>query len=192
VTADTDFARNFVDRNVEALASLPIEEILQATALLDAARQSGARLYVVGNGGSASTASHMACDLMKATPRLGRPHLRVLCLSDNIPAVTAWANDESFDVIFEAQLRVHAEAGDVLLAVTGSGRSPNILRALTFARGAGLTTIGLLGMGGGPALELCDVSVVVDSDDYEVIENGHLVIGHLFTAFLREHGQRRS
>jgi D-sedoheptulose 7-phosphate isomerase len=192
VTADTEYARAFVEQNARAVASLPIDEVLRAAEILDVARQRGGRVFVVGNGGSASTASHMACDLMKATGRLGRPPVRVLCLSDNVPAVTAWANDESFDVIFEAQLRVHAEAGDVLVAVTGSGRSPNVLRALEFARASGLSTIGLLGMGGGPALELCDAAVVVDSDDYEIIENGHLVVGHLFTAYLREHGAERA
>ena len=114
--------------------------------------------------------------------------MRVQCLSDLIPAVTAWANDESFDVVFSAQLNLQAEPGDLLIAVTGSGRSPNILRALEQARSSEIGTIGLLGMGGGQALGLCDVSVLVDSDDYEVIENAHMVVGHLWSAYLRGHG----
>jgi D-sedoheptulose 7-phosphate isomerase len=189
MTVDAEFAKAFVEHNVAAVASLPVDGVLQAAQILDTARQHGRRVFVLGNGGSASTASHMACDLMKATSRQGRPPVRVHSLSDNVALMTAWANDESFDVIFEAQLRVHAESQDVLVAVSGSGQSPNVVRALTFARSAGLSTIGLLGMGGGPARELCDVAVVVESDNYEVIENGHLVVGHLFAAYLREHGE---
>jgi phosphoheptose isomerase len=192
MSAYVEFAAAFVEDNVQAIASLPIKDVVASAELLDAARQQGKQVFVIGNGGSASTASHMACDLMKATPTRGRPPVRVHCLSDCVPAITAWANDESFEVIFLAQLRVHAQPGDLLLAISGSGRSPNILRALEFARENGLVTVGLLGMGGGPARALCDVAVVVDSENYEVIENGHLVIGHLYTAYLREHGEQHT
>ncbi len=185
-------ATAFVEENIRALATLPVDAALDAVRMIDDARQRGARVFVVGNGGSAGTASHLACDLMKAAQREGRPPVRIQCLADCVPAITAWANDESFDVIFTAQLKVHGEPGDVLIAITGSGRSPNIVDALEYARGAGIHTMGLLGMGGGPALDLCDVAIVVDSDDYEVIENAHMVIGHLFAAHLRTHGERSS
>lgn len=188
MSIDQEFAQAFVQENVDALTAIPIDRVLAAAGVLDRARHAGRRVFVVGNGGSASTASHLACDLMKATARRGRPPVRVHCLVDHVPAITAWANDESFDMVFEAQLAVHAEMDDVLLVVTGSGRSPNVLRALEFARRAGMSTVGMLGMGGGPALDLCDVAVVAASDDYEVIENAHLVVCHLLTAFLREHG----
>jgi D-sedoheptulose 7-phosphate isomerase len=184
------FAVEFVEENVRAVASLPIDDVILAAEAVDAARSRGSRVFIVGNGGSAATATHMACDLMKATPTKGRLPVRVQCLSDCIPAVTAWANDESFDVIFSAQLKVQAEAGDLLVAITGSGRSSNVLKALEYARASGIPTIGLLGMGGGPALELCDISVLVDSGNYEVIENAHMVIGHLWAAYLREHGNQ--
>ena len=188
MNADLVFATAFVQENARAVANLPVDVIVHGAEVIDSARRRGSRVFIVGNGGSAATASHMACDLMKAASRSGRPPVRVQCLSDCIPAVTAWANDESFDVVFSAQLKFQAEAGDLLIAVTGSGRSPNILRALEQARSSEIATIGLLGMGGGQALGLCDVSVLVDSDDYEVIENAHMVVGHLWSAYLREHG----
>jgi D-sedoheptulose 7-phosphate isomerase len=187
---DRLFATAFVEENARAVAALPVDDILRGAEAIDLARQQGNRVFVAGNGGSAATASHMACDLMKASLHLGRPPVRVQCLSDCVPALTAWANDESFDVVFSAQLKIQAERSDLLIVVTGSGRSPNVLRALEQARGAEMTTIGLLGMGGGPALDLCDISVLVDSDDYEVIENAHMVVGHLWSAYLREHGER--
>lgn len=190
IHVEQQFAKEFVNRNVRALEALPVDEVIRAAELLDAARQTGRRVFVAGNGGSASTASHLACDLMKATSRRGRRPARVLCLSDNVPALTAWANDETFDVVFLSQLRVHAEESDVVVAVSGSGRSANIVETLAFAKKSGLSTIGLLGMEGGPARELCDVAVVVNSDDYEVIENAHLTISHLFAAYLREHGDQ--
>ncbi|MGA2804840.1 MAG: SIS domain-containing protein [Acidimicrobiales bacterium] len=187
---DRPFATAFVEENARAVVTLPIDDMLRGAEAIDSVRQQGNRVFIVGNGGSAATATHMACDLMKASSGTGRPPVRVHCLSDCTPAVTAWANDESFDVIFSAQLKIQAEPGDLLIVVTGSGRSPNVLRALEQARDSGIKTIGLLGMGGGPALDLCDVPVLVDSADYEVIENAHMVVGHLWAAYLREHGER--
>lgn len=186
---ELDFAQRFIEENLSAVHTMPVSEILRCGEALDEARQRGARVFTVGNGGSAATASHIAADLMKAAARSGRPAVRIQCLADCVPAITAWANDDSFDVVFVEQLKVHAEPGDVLMAISGSGRSPNVLRALEFAGEAALTSIGLLGMGGGPALALCDSAVVVASDNYEVIENCHMVIGHLLAAYLREHGQ---
>jgi len=188
MVVDRPFAASFVAENARVVAALPVAEVLQAAAIIDEVRQRKGRVFLAGNGGSATTASHMACDLMKATSRRGRPAVRVQCLSDQIAAVTAFANDESFDVVFSAQLAVLGEPGDVLVAVSGSGRSPNILAVLEEAKASGLTAIGLLGMGGGPARDLCNLPLIVDSDDYEVIENAHLVIGHLWAAYLREHG----
>jgi D-sedoheptulose 7-phosphate isomerase len=188
MSPDRSFATDFLNENARVVASLPVEDVLRAAEAIDAARQRRSRVFIAGNGGSATTASHMACDLMKATSRLGRPPVRVQCLSDGVAALTAWANDESFDVVFSSQLAIQGDESDVLIVVSGSGRSPNVLAALEQARGLGMTTIGLLGMGGVPAGDACDIAVLVDSDDYEVIENAHLVVGHLWAAYLREHG----
>jgi D-sedoheptulose 7-phosphate isomerase len=190
MNVDRPFATAFVEENARVVAALSIDDILCGAEAIDSARQQGNRVFIVGNGGSAATATHMACDLMKAASGPDRPPVRVQCLSDCTPAVTAWANDESFDVVFSAQLKIQAEPGDLLIVVTGSGRSPNVLRALEQARDSDIRTIGLLGMGGGLALGLCDVSVLVDSADYEVIENAHMVVGHLWAAYLREHGEQ--
>jgi len=136
-----------------------------------------------GNGGSAALASHLACDLGKGTAVNGIRRFRVLSLTDNIPVITAWANDASYEDIFAEQLRSFVEKGDIVLAISGSGNSSNVLNGLRVARELKAYTIGLTGYQGGKMKDLCDLCLIVPSDNMQFIEDLHVCISHaIFTA----------
>lgn len=146
-------------------------------------------VFVAGNGGSAATASHMMADLQKTT--LGKEHhlphrLKTIALTDNVPLMTAWGNDAHYNTIFAEQLRSLGDPGDILLVITGSGNSPNILAALNAARSMGVTTVGFLGFDGGQARALCDHAIVVPSTNYGIVEDAHSIFMHMITAALKE------
>jgi len=144
----------------------------------------------MGNGGSAATASHFACDLAKGTITPGRPRFRVTALTDNVPLMTAWSNDVSYDDVFADQLSGLIRRADVVVAISGSGNSANILRAVEVALRMGGITIGLSGFDGGQLSTMVDVPVVVPCDCMEQIEDVHVVLCHLMCTVLRERMQR--
>jgi D-sedoheptulose 7-phosphate isomerase len=154
------------------------------------AREEDRTIFFFGNGGSASTASHFVIDIAKSTrANLKEPatkRFRCLALNDNIPGITAWANDADYSRIFAEPLRNLAQRGDVVVAISGSGNSPNVLEAVRAARELGLTTIGLTGIGGGKLKEMVDVPVVVPSNSMQHTEDVHLILLHLLTAYLRD------
>jgi len=159
------------------------EEIVSA---LVKARDSGKRVYICGNGGSASTASHMASDLNKGSNRKDARRFKAVALTDNIPAMLAWANDSSYDDIFVEQLRNHLEKGDVVIGISGSGNSSNVLKALHYANDEGALTIGLTGFDGGKMAQLAKICYVVPSHTMQQIEDIHLVIEHMLSIILRD------
>lgn len=179
----------YIDSLASALHAVPTDEIDGVVATLKRAFDDGKQVFVAGNGGSAATASHMACDFQKTT--LAKEQARVtkrlkcISLSDSNPLITAWGNDVSYDEIFGQQLRTLANPGDVLLVITASGNSPNILNALRAAKDLGVKAIGFLGFEGGKALQMCDQAIVIRSSDYGVIEDAHSVLMHMVTAALR-------
>lgn len=139
-------------------------------------------VYVFGNGGSASLASHFACDLGKGTANGTEKRFRVMALTDNLPLITAWANDSSYDHIFAEQLTNFVRPQDVAFAISASGNSRNVINALQVARDAGATTLGITGFKGGLMRELCDKCVIVPSENMQIIEDLHLSIAHaIFT-----------
>jgi D-sedoheptulose 7-phosphate isomerase len=144
-------------------------------------------VFAIGNGGSAATASHFACDLAKGTRRGGPPTFRTVALTDNVPVMTAWANDYSFDRVFAEQLVSLAQPGDVLVAISVSGTSPNIVSAVNEARALGLAVISLTGRTGGKLAKRSDVTITVPSDCMEVVEDAHLVVSHSLCVATREH-----
>lgn len=184
------FVQRYLRMTADVIASIPPDQIAGVLAILERAHRDGRRVYVAGNGGSASTASHMANDLLKGVA-VGRERgFRACSLSDNVSVVTAIANDTGYERVFAAQIEEAAEAGDVLIVISASGNSPNILAAIVAAREKGCSTVGLLGMGGGAAARLVDQAVVVGADDYGSVENAHLTIEHLFVEyFLRRGGE---
>jgi D-sedoheptulose 7-phosphate isomerase len=145
--------------------------------------EEGRTLFIFGNGGSAALASHFACDIGKGTVAHGRRRLRAISLTDNVPLMTAWANDSCYEDIFAEQLRGLVEEGDLVLAITGSGRSPNIVRGLEVAREAGATTLVLTGNDGGRVKALADLCLIIRSGSIQHIEDAHLCSTHaIFTA----------
>lgn len=165
------------------LRRLPFALIDSVADTLWQAYLEGKTVYVFGNGGSAALASHCACDLGKGTAMNGARRLRVVALTDNVPLMTAWANDVSYDDIFSEQLAPLINKGDIALAISGSGNSPNVLKALEVAREVGAFTIGLTGFRGGKMKALCDLCVIVPSDNMQVIEDLHVSVNHsLFTS----------
>lgn len=146
----------------------------------------GNQVFIFGNGGSASTASHFACDLGKGAVVEGRPRLRVSSLNDNMALMTAISNDISYEMVFAEQLRNLLDAGDVVIGISASGNSPNVLRGFEYAKEKGAHTVGLIGFGGGKMQGLSDISVVVDSYDYGVVEGLHMVLEHLISQSVRE------
>ena len=152
-------------------------------------------IFILGNGGSASTASHFACDLGKGT--LNRVYdqserrFRVVSLTDNVSTITAYANDLSFDDVFVQQLRNLVHKGDVVIAITGSGNSKNVIKAVKYARDCGATTIGLLGFDGGKVRKFLDKYVIVPSNHYGKIEDVHMILEHTITDYLRARVKER-
>ncbi|MHB1131372.1 MAG: SIS domain-containing protein [Chloroflexota bacterium] len=167
------------------LRMLPWAAIRKVIDRLDLARREGQTVFTCGNGGSAATAIHFACDLAKGALAPGSRPIRALALCENISLVTAWANDTSYDEVFKQRLSPWVRAGDVLVAISGSGNSPNVLGAVELARDRGATCIGLAGFAGGKLRDLVDICVTVPSNSLEQIEDVHLVLCHLITACLR-------
>jgi D-sedoheptulose 7-phosphate isomerase len=147
--------------------------------------QRGSTLFVLGNGGSASTASHFACDLAKGTLTPGAAAYRVVALTDNNALLTAWANDTSYERVFAEQLAALARPGDLVMAISTSGNSPNVLAAVQTARALGLTTIALTGADGGRLRSLADVTVTTAAGTTEQVEDLHLMMTHSLCVALR-------
>ena len=180
-----DFARAYVAYVALVLQAMDPGEIAAfVRALLDA-RARGATVYFIGNGGSAATASHFANDLSIGT-KTADQHFRSVALTDNVPVMTAIANDFGYEEIFERQLRGLLDAGDVVVAISASGNSPNLLRAVDFAKRKGATTVGLTAFDGGALRRSVDVPVHVPTHagEYGPAEDAHMVIDHLVTAYL--------
>jgi D-sedoheptulose 7-phosphate isomerase len=176
------------------LAHLPHPEIEQIAEKLDRAYEEGRQVFIFGNGGSASLASHFACDLGKGTSMTGTSHKRfkVMSLTDNMPLLTAWANDTSYEQVFAEQLRNFVQPGDIAFAISGSGNSPNVLLGIEAAREAHAFIIGLTGFHhGGKMKALCDLCVVVPSDNMQIIEDLHLSVSHALFTLVRHRIQSR-
>jgi D-sedoheptulose 7-phosphate isomerase len=193
MTSEGDFVQGTIDdylsRVTRAVDTLPRDDVRELVGLLHGAYREGRTVFIVGNGGSAATASHMACDLSKNIFQDGSDvvpsRFRVLALTDNAAFVTAIANDLGYASVFAKQLEALADPGDVLVALSASGNSPNVIEATLKARKMGLVTIGILGFGGGRMKDLVDLPVVVDSHEYGPVEDSHLVLNHLVANSLR-------
>ena len=167
------------------LSRLPLDKIERVVRLLREARAHKRRVFLFGNGGSAATASHLACDLAKGTSGNGRPRLRAMALTDNMPLISAWANDTAYENIFAQQLQDHVEPGDIVIGISGSGRSPNVLNGIKAARSAGAITVGMTGFDGGHLKDLVDICIIVPDNNIDKVEDVHLMLGHVITSCLR-------
>jgi D-sedoheptulose 7-phosphate isomerase len=169
------------------LAELPVAQLKGITDRLLEAYDEGRQVFLMGNGGSGSTCSHMVNDFQKCIYLAGKKTFRCLSLTDNVALITAWANDTSYERIFAEQLRPWVQPGDLVICVSGSGNSPNVLRAAELAREMGAYTLGLTGYQGGKLAPLVDEALIVPCDNMQRIEDVHMVILHmLFWRMLQE------
>ncbi len=176
----------YAEEMARAAKSIEPAMLERAAATLVEAYLRGARIFSCGNGGSASIANHMQCDHVKGVRTATDLSPHVLSLSANVELLTAIANDTSYENIFVYQLQSQSEPGDVLVAVSSSGRSPNIVRALTWARDQGLRTIAITGFEGGAARTAAEVSVHVDCTNYGIVEDLHQAIMHALAQYIRQ------
>jgi len=167
------------------LATLAAADFHQVEAILLRAREEGRTVFIIGNGGSAATASHFANDLNKGAAVIGQRRFRALALTDNVPLITAWANDTRYEQIFVEQMANFIHPGDVLIAISGSGNSPNIIAAVEWARREGAVTIGLTGGSGGRLRALVDCCLLAPADRMEQIEDMHLMLAHAICVSIR-------
>lgn len=186
-----DFFQEYLAAHKQAVNDLDLERIESVVELLFEAYRDGKRVFIFGNGGSASIASHMACDLGKGTLLriydANEKRLRVMSLTDNVALFTAYANDLSFDEVFVQQLHDLIEEGDVAIAISASGNSPNIIKAVEYAKGCGAKIVGLLGFEtGGRVAKLADCSVIAKSKHYGRIESIHSLVAHLIASWFAE------
>jgi len=190
-----DFIKTYLSEIQNVAASISAEEIDRAIETLFSAWKEGNRVFTCGNGGSASTATHFACDLVKTVAVDGKRGLKAECLNDNIPLMLALVNDDGFDNLFFEQLRTKFHKGDVLVCISvhgGAGNdraglwSQNLLKAMKYARETGGKTIGFSGFDGGPMKEIADSCVVVPVNSTPHVESFHLALEHLICSALRE------
>jgi len=189
------YIQEYLKETREITKLISADPIDKAVELLFDAWKNGNRVYTCGNGGSASTASHFACDLAKTIAVAGKRGFKAECLNDNVPLVLALINDDGFDNLFSEQLKTKAQEGDILICISvhgGSGSdkaglwSQNLLRAMSYMQEIGGKSIGLSGFDGGAMKEIADVSIIVPADSTPHIESFHLVIEHLICSCLRE------
>jgi D-sedoheptulose 7-phosphate isomerase len=185
-TAILDIA-SYLEELSTTIQRLPVPSIHRLAEVFLGAYTRQQTIFLFGNGGSASLASHLCCDLGKGTiPGAGGGRLRAVALTDNVALITAWANDTRYEGIFCQQLASLMNPGDVAFAISASGNSPNVLAALDFAQRAGMITAGISGFQGGKMKSLCQVCVVVPSENMQIIEDLHLSIAHAVWRVVRQ------
>lgn len=180
------FADWYRRQTLEQWKSLDLEAVARLAGAVVEAERSGRMVYVMGNGGSAASASHIACDFSKTASVKGRKQVKCLSLADNAAFITAVGNDLSFEDIFSRQLENVLEKGDLVILVTGSGNSPNMIQAAQLARDRGAVTAGLLGFDGGRLLKMVDIPMLVPCDQYGVVEDMHMAVCHIVTFYLKQ------
>ncbi|MCS6801471.1 MAG: SIS domain-containing protein [Chloroflexota bacterium] len=177
--------RQYLATAEAARQALDLGALAAAAARIAEARACGATVFLCGNGGSAATASHFATDLQKSTRVGGQPPVRAIALNDNVSVLTAWANDVDYCRVFAEPLATFARPGDVLVAISASGNSPNVLEAVATAEALGLTIIGLTGFDGGALRSRSTISIHIPVHSYEIAEDIHLMVCHLITTLLK-------
>ncbi len=168
------------------IEKLPVDTIAQVVEIIENARINGKQVFLFGNGGSAATATHFACDLSKGGIVKGKPRIKAISLCDNLSLMTAWGNDTAYEYVFAEQLENLVQSGDVVIGISGSGNSPNVLNGMKVAREKGAKTIGFGGFDGGKLQDMVDVPLVVSNHCMEQVEDIHLVLEHVITTAVRE------
>jgi D-sedoheptulose 7-phosphate isomerase len=193
---NSKFAEQYIGRLKEVLDAFDGNTFAaMVDAVLDAYSR-GAHIFIMGNGGSGSTASHLACDINKGCCIDLEKKFKMICLNDNMPTMLALANDLSYKAVFEEQLKNFYNPGDLVIGISGSGNSENVLRAVAYAAAHGGKTAGWSGFGGGRLAEMVDLPFVVQSHDMQQVEDSHMVLAHMLMqavhSVLHDHGPNQS
>lgn len=176
--------KNYIEMEREVLSSLSPESICRVMNVLEDARLKGKRIFICGNGGSASTASHFECDFNKGISYDQKVKYDFECLSDNVPMMMAIANDIGYDDIFVVPLKNKLKSGDIVIGISGSGNSENVVRAITYGNEIGAETIALVGYDGGRLKEIAKYFIHVNVDNMQIVEDVHLIINHMMMFIL--------
>jgi D-sedoheptulose 7-phosphate isomerase len=180
-----DILSNYLAGLVGCIEEIARQDVAGVAEVIYRAYLEKKHIYIFGNGGSSATASHMVCDFQKGTSVPGKPRLRVSCLSDNTPLMTAIGNDIDFRDVFVEQLVSQLSPGDVAIGISCSGNSPNVLKAIAYAKECGAITIGFTAFGGGELRRMADKSINLTSRDYGQAEDVHLCLDHILTCMLK-------
>ena len=172
-----------LEQMLRDISQAHLQDILS---LLEETYRNGHRIFIMGNGGSAATASHFALDLAKNTIMPGAPRLKAISLTDHVPLITAWSNDTAYEHIFEEQLANMIEPGDLVIGISTSGNSPNVINALHLAKKSCAATAGLLGAKGGLIKTIVDAYVLAPGQNIEQEEDAHMILTHIITRHMRE------
>jgi len=181
-----ELIQNYISTLQLTMDQLPRQLIADVINLLQQARRMGNQVFILGNGGSASTASHFACDLAKNTRKEGLPHFRVISLTDNMAMFSALANDEGYENVFSEQLVGLIRPGDIVIAISASGNSKNVIKAVEAAHGYEVTVIGFTGFDGGHLGAMADINIHVNSNIIEHVEDIHLMLEHLIVKSIKD------
>ena len=171
---------------VQAIEAVELEKVNEAISVLKQARDQNRHVFVCGNGGSAATASHFACDMVKGASFGRASRFRIMALTDSVPTITAYSNDVSYDCVFAEQLKNFAQPGDVVMAISGSGNSPNVLRAMEYANSVGCRTIALTGRDGGKLAPLAEVNIQAKIPHMGRIEDVHMIVAHMIAYYFMD------
>jgi len=171
---------------LQAIETIDLDKVGQAIDILIRARDEGRRIFVCGNGGSASTASHFVCDMVKGASFNRDKRFRIMALTDSLPTITAYCNDVGYESVFVEQLKNFAEPGDVVMAISGSGNSPNVLRAVEYGASIGCRTIALSGRNGGKLGPLAEINIQASHPHMGRIEDVHLIVTHMICYYFMD------
>lgn len=177
---------DYISSLQETINELPKENIVNVIELLESARLDGKQIFIMGNGGSASTATHFVCDLAKNTRKEGMPHYKVIGLTDNMAIFSAYANDEGYESVFAQQLDNLVMPGDIVIGISASGNSRNVLNAIALAKSRSAITVGFSGFDGGQLAPMVDINVHVNSNIIEHVEDIHLMLEHMIVKALKD------
>jgi D-sedoheptulose 7-phosphate isomerase len=177
---------NYFSELEQMLRDISQAHLQDILSLLEETYRNGHRIFIMGNGGSAATASHFALDLAKNTIMQGAPRLKAISLTDHVPLITAWSNDTAYEHIFEEQLANMIEPGDLVIGISTSGNSPNVINALNLAKKSRAATGGLLGAEGGLIKNIVDSYVLAPGQNIEQEEDAHMILTHIITRHMRE------
>jgi D-sedoheptulose 7-phosphate isomerase len=181
-----NFAEQYKSELLRAIDGIDMQKVEEAIEWFKEARASNRHIFVCGNGGSASTASHFTCDMVKGASFNRNQRFRIMALTDSLPTMTAYSNDVSYDCVFVEQLKNFAQSGDLVIGISGSGNSPNVLRAIEYANSIGCRSIGLTGRDGGKLGALVQKNIQVAVPHMGRIEDAHMIVCHMIAYYFMD------